>query len=107
MTTIKQDDNIVFIGGCQRSGTTLMRNILNQHPLVKIAYENAFYKLLFKKYRDGVKNKNGKILTKLSIEDVKKLIENGTINKGMIPKTETAIKEATAFYDSEVSTYDE
>ena len=41
---------------------------------------------------DGVKNKNGKILTKLSIEDVKKLIENGTINKGMIPKTETAIK---------------
>jgi len=58
MTTIKQDDNIVFIGGCQRSGTTLMRNILNQHPLVKIAYENAFYKLLFKKYRDGVKNKN-------------------------------------------------
>ena len=41
---------------------------------------------------DGVKNKNGEILTKLSIEDVKKLIENGTISKGMIPKTETAIK---------------
>ena len=41
---------------------------------------------------DGVKNKNGKILTKLSIKDVKKLIENGTISKGMIPKTETAIK---------------
>jgi len=39
-----------------------------------------------------VKNKNGEILTKLSIEDVKKLIENGTISKGMIPKTETAIK---------------
>ena len=41
---------------------------------------------------DGVKNKNGEILTKLSIEDVKKLIENGTISKGMIPKAETAIK---------------
>ena len=41
---------------------------------------------------DGVKNKNGEILTKLSIEDVKKLIKNGTISKGMIPKTETAIK---------------
>jgi acetylglutamate kinase len=41
---------------------------------------------------DGVKNKNGEILTKLSIEEVKKLIENGTISKGMIPKTETAIK---------------
>ena len=41
---------------------------------------------------DGVKNNNGEILTKLSIEDVKELIENGTISKGMIPKTETAIK---------------
>ena len=41
---------------------------------------------------DGVKNKNGEILTKLSIEDVKNLIKNGTISKGMIPKTETAIK---------------
>ena len=41
---------------------------------------------------DGVKNRNGEILTKLSIRDVKKLIEDGTIIKGMIPKTETAIK---------------
>jgi acetylglutamate kinase len=41
---------------------------------------------------DGVKNKNGELLTKLSIEDVKNLIKNGTISKGMIPKTETAIK---------------
>ena len=41
---------------------------------------------------DGVKNKNGEILTKLSIKNVKKLIEDGTIIKGMIPKTETAIK---------------
>ena len=41
---------------------------------------------------DGVKNKDGEILTKLSIKDAKKLIENGTINKGMIPKAETAIK---------------
>lgn len=41
---------------------------------------------------DGVKNKNGEILTKLSIEDVKNLIKNRTISKGMIPKTETAIK---------------
>jgi acetylglutamate kinase len=41
---------------------------------------------------DGVKNKNGEIITKLSIQDVKTLIDDGTIIKGMIPKTETAIK---------------
>lgn len=41
---------------------------------------------------DGVKNKNGEILTKLTISDVEKLITDGSIVKGMIPKTETAIK---------------
>lgn len=58
MSIIKQNDNIIFIGGIQKSGKTLMRNILNKHPFVKIGYENAFYKLLFKKYSDGLKNKD-------------------------------------------------
>ena len=41
---------------------------------------------------DGVKNKDGDLLTKLSISDVKDLIADGSIVKGMIPKTETAIE---------------
>ena len=41
---------------------------------------------------EGVKNKNGELLTKLTIRDVRDLISNGAIVKGMIPKTETAIK---------------
>ena len=41
---------------------------------------------------EGVKNKNGELLTKLTIKDVRDLISNGSIVKGMIPKTETAIK---------------
>ncbi len=41
---------------------------------------------------DGVKNKDGNLLTRLTIADVKDLITNGTIINGMIPKTETAIK---------------
>ena len=40
----------------------------------------------------GVKNKNGELLTKLTIKDVRGLIADGSIVKGMIPKTETAIK---------------
>ena len=40
----------------------------------------------------GVKNKNGELLTKLTIKDVRELISDGSIVKGMIPKTETAIK---------------
>mgnify|MGYP001235435857 CR=1 FL=1 len=39
----------------------------------------------------GVKNKDGEILTKLSVKDVKALIADGTIVKGMIPKVQTAI----------------
>ncbi|MDG2474258.1 MAG: acetylglutamate kinase [Paracoccaceae bacterium] len=41
---------------------------------------------------DGVKNKEGNLLTKLSISDLKELIADGSIIKGMIPKTQTAIK---------------
>ena len=41
---------------------------------------------------EGVKNKDGELLTKLTIKDVRKLISDGSIIKGMIPKTETAIK---------------
>jgi acetylglutamate kinase len=41
---------------------------------------------------DGVKNKEGNLLTNLSISDLKELIADGSIIKGMIPKTQTAIK---------------
>ncbi len=39
----------------------------------------------------GVKNKEGDILTKLSTQDLKTLIDDGTIVEGMIPKVQTAI----------------
>jgi len=39
----------------------------------------------------GVKNKQGEVLTRLTRADIERLIEDGTISGGMIPKVETAL----------------
>ena len=39
----------------------------------------------------GVVDKKGNLLTQISVKDAKKLINNGTITEGMIPKVETCI----------------
>ena len=39
----------------------------------------------------GVLDKKGNLLTEISVKDVAKLIKNGTINGGMIPKVETCV----------------
>ncbi|AZQ69228.1 acetylglutamate kinase [Silicimonas algicola] len=41
---------------------------------------------------EGVKNASGEIVTQMTPEDVRAMIEDGTIAGGMIPKTETALK---------------
>ena len=40
---------------------------------------------------DGVLDKKGNLLTEISLDDIKKLIKNGTISGGMIPKIETCV----------------
>ncbi|MDB6454666.1 acetylglutamate kinase [Falsirhodobacter sp. 20TX0035] len=40
----------------------------------------------------GVKNKTGEVVTQLTPDDVRAMIEDGTIAGGMIPKTETALQ---------------
>ncbi len=40
---------------------------------------------------DGVKDKKGNLLTEISLSEVKKLIKNGAISGGMIPKVETCV----------------
>ena len=40
---------------------------------------------------DGVLDKKGNLLTEISLSDIKKLIKNGTISGGMIPKIETCV----------------
>lgn len=41
---------------------------------------------------DGVKDSDGKILTELTADQIIKMIKDGVIAGGMIPKTETALK---------------
>ncbi len=40
---------------------------------------------------DGVIDKKGNLLTEISLNDINKLINNGTISGGMIPKVETCV----------------
>ena len=40
---------------------------------------------------EGVKNKDGQVLTNLTRDEVEQLVKDGVIAGGMIPKTETAL----------------
>ena len=40
---------------------------------------------------EGVKNKKGEVIAELSADQIKEMIASGTIARGMIPKTETAL----------------
>ena len=40
----------------------------------------------------GVLDKSGNLLTQISVNDVQKLINNGTITGGMIPKVKTCVE---------------
>jgi hypothetical protein len=41
-------DPILFIGGCPRSGTTLLRNILNRHSQLAVSPESSFLNEVFR-----------------------------------------------------------
>jgi acetylglutamate kinase len=41
---------------------------------------------------EGVRDSRGELITQLSIEEVRKHIEEGTIREGMIPKVECCIE---------------
>ena len=44
---------------------------------------------------EGVLDKKGNLLTEISLSEVKKLIKNGTISRGMIPKVATCVDAVT------------
>jgi acetylglutamate kinase len=50
----------------------------------------------------GVMDKSGKVLSELTVSEARKLIKDGTIKGGMIPKIETCIDAVEAHVDAAV-----
>lgn len=61
-----------------------------------IAAELKADRLLLLTDVSGVKNRNGEVITELNSTDIKKLLESGVIEGGMIPKVNTAVSALEA-----------
>ena len=57
-------------------------------------------KLLFLSDIEGILDENGSLITRLPLDQVSKLIQQGTIHSGMIPKIEACIHAVTIGVDS-------
>ncbi|MEM8592367.1 MAG: acetylglutamate kinase [Pseudomonadota bacterium] len=96
LTTLFDADIIPVIAplGAGRSGETM--NINGDTAAGAIAGALKADRLLLLTDVDGVQNAEGDVITDLRVSDIKRLIGDGTIAGGMIPKTETCIAALNA-----------
>ena len=92
LRTLMADEVIPVIAplGVGRDGQTL--NINGDTAAGAIAASLKADRLLLLTDVSGVKNAEGEVVTELTPEQIARLTEEGVINGGMIPKTETALK---------------
>ncbi len=76
--------------GCGEDGTTY--NINADHVAGKIAGALRAAKLILLTNVDGILDKKGKLISSVTKKQAEKLIRNGTINSGMIPKVMCALE---------------
>jgi acetylglutamate kinase len=90
--TLFGDDTIPVIAplGAGRGGETF--NINGDTAAGAVAAALKADRLLLLTDVDGVKNRQGDLLTELSASEIRAMIREGVIAGGMIPKTETALK---------------
>ena len=90
--TLFGDDTIPVIAplGAGRGGETF--NINGDTAAGAVAAALKADRLLLLTDVDGVKDRQGNLLTELSASEIRGMIREGVIAGGMIPKTETALK---------------
>lgn len=97
---IKNSDFIPVIApiGADKNGTSY--NINADIVAGKIAELTVAEKLILLTNISGVQDKSGKVLTGLSTNEVDKLIEDGTIHGGMLPKIRCALNAVNSGVNS-------
>lgn len=73
-----QWDKPIFIVGAPRSGTTLLRNMLNRHPKIAICQDSNFYNYVFRRSRsfgslDDPRNRQRLAMEYLSVRYIRRM----------------------------------
>ncbi|MEM1232908.1 MAG: acetylglutamate kinase [Pseudomonadota bacterium] len=91
LTTLFADNLVPVIAplGVSRSGETM--NVNGDTAAGAIAAALKADRLLLLTDVDGVQDREGEVITDLTIDTIRELVADGTIAGGMIPKTETCI----------------